>query len=175
MKKHFHLFACVLYVCLISPAVCFGRLGETEEELERRYGRPFHETTDADSMPPGGEKKLAYLKDNITVHVTLFRGRSVSEGYEFKDGDRNPTPIEGEVLEKAIAILDANSQGHEWDRHPSPARSNPNFFQVWNRTDGNAVAIVWRNKSNMLELTDMEFMRESNRARRANAAGASGF
>jgi hypothetical protein len=52
---------------------------------------------------------------------------------------------------------------------------NPDFIHVWERSDGNASAVVWRAKPNTLELTDMEFVRESNRARKAGAAGASGF
>ena len=164
-----------LYGSLISPPLCFGRLGETEEELERRYGRPFYQTTDRANMPPGGEKRLNYLKDNITVHVTLHRGRCVSEGYEFKDSQRRPLPIENETLDTAEAILEASSQGSEWSRHPAPETVNPGIKHVWQRADGGASAVVWRNSPNMLELTDNEFMAESNRARKANAAGASGF
>jgi hypothetical protein len=175
MKPFSCLMPVVAYICLVSPAVCLARLGETEEQLERRYGRPVYQTTDKAGMPPGGEKRLNYLKDNITVHVTLHQGRSVAEGYEFKDGSRGALPIEGDVIDTAEAILDASSQGHEWRRHPAPTRINPGMLHVWQRSDGKAGAIVWRNKTNMLELTDMEFMKESNRARKAGASGASGF
>lgn len=175
MNKHLHLLACVVYACLLSPAVCFGRLGETEDQLERRYGRPFYQTTDKSMMPPAGEKRLNYLKDDITVNVTLYQGRSVSEGYEFQDSDRRPLPIEGDVLDRAEAILEASSQGHNWNRHPAPQKINPGILHVWQRSDGNASAVVWRNNPNMLEVSDSEFMQESNRARKAGAAGASGF
>lgn len=175
MNKHVHLQAYVFYACLLSPAVCFGRLGETEDQLEKRYGRPFYQTTDQSMMPPAGEKRLNYLKDDITVNVTLYQGRSVSEGYEFTDGDRRPAPIEGDLLVRAEAILEASSQGHNWKKHPAPQLVNRDILHVWERSDGNASAVVWRANPNTLELTDMEFMRESNRARKAGAAGASGF
>lgn len=175
MKTLFRLLQVVAYSCLVFPAVCLARLGETEEQLERRYGRPFYQTTDRANMPPGGEKRLNYLKDNITVHVTLHQGRSVSEGYEFNDSKRDPLPIEGDVVDTAEAILEASSQGHEWRRNPAPQRINPGILHVWQRSDGNASAVVWRNKTNMLEVTDTEFMKESNRARKAGASGASGF
>lgn len=175
MKKLFCLLTLTACSHLLSPAACFGRLGETEEQLERRYGRPFYQTTDKSMMPPAGEKRLNYLKDDITVNVTLYQGRSVSEGYEFKDSARRPVPIEGDSLDRAEAILEASSQGHEWNRHPAPQRVNPGILHVWQRSDGNASAVVWRNKPNMLEVSDSEFMQESNRARKAGAAGASGF
>jgi hypothetical protein len=160
---------------LISPEVCFARLGETEEQLGQRYGRPFYQSTDKSVVPPGGEKRLNYLKDNITVHVTLYQGRSVVEGYEFKDDGRKPLPIEGDVLDTAEAILEASSQGHGWRRHPMPQQVNPRILHVWQREDGNASAVVWRNEPNTLEVSDSEFMRESNRARKASSTGASGF
>jgi hypothetical protein len=169
------IFACLAFAYVCLPGASFGRLGETEEQLERRYGRPFYQTTDRANMPLGGEKRLNYLKDNITVHVTLSRGRSVSEGYEFKTNDRRPMPIDGDVLNTAEAILDANSEGHEWSRHPAPQSVNPRILHVWQRSDGEASAVVWKNEPSMLELSDNEFMRETGRARRAESAGASGF
>lgn len=169
------LFACLAFCCVSVPSVSFGRLGENEQELERRYGRPFYQTTDKANIPPGGEKRLNYLRENITVHVTLSRGRSVAEGYEFKDNAQEPLPIEGKVLQTAEAILEANSEGHEWKRHPIPRSINPDILHVWQRSDGGASAVVWEKEPNMLELSDTAFMQESNRARKAASAGASGF
>jgi hypothetical protein len=175
MKTLLCLMSLTAYGYLLAPPMCFGRLGETEEQLDRRYGRSFYQTTDKSMMPPAGEKRLNYLKDDITVSVTLYQGRCVLEGYEFRDSNRRPAPIEGDLLVRAEAILEASSQGHEWHKHPAPQQVNPDFVHVWERSDGNASAVVWRAKPNTLELTDMEFVRESNRARKAGAAGASGF
>lgn len=52
MKKLSYLLTLTACGYLLSPAACFGRLGETEEQLERRYGRPFYQTTDKSMMPP---------------------------------------------------------------------------------------------------------------------------
>jgi hypothetical protein len=167
----------VYLVCgiALSPETCFGRLGETEAELERRYGRPFYQSTKREDVPPGGEKTLSYLKDKIVIHVTLLRGRSASEGFEFKDANGRPIPIDGDVIEKAEAILDANSNGRVWRRLPAPQMVNKAFLHGWERDDDEAAAVVWRNDPNILEVSTSEFQQETGRARRAAAAGASGF
>jgi hypothetical protein len=175
MRNCVTISAFLAFCCVCFPSVSFGRLGETEEQLEKRYGRPFYQTTDKANMPPGGEKRLNYLKDNISVYATLYRGRSVAEGYEFKDNSGRPLPIEGDALDKAEAIIEASSAGHTWRRHPTPQLANPRILHAWERSDGKASAIIWRNEPSILELSDTEFMRESGRARKAASAGASGF
>ena len=172
-------YACILtyLICgiAISPETCFGRLGETEEELQRRYGQPFYETTKKDEVPPGGEKILSYLKDKITISVTLRQGRSVREVYEFKDANRRPLPIEGDLIEKVEAIIDANSDGRTWRRHPAPQGTIPNALHLWERDDDNASAFVWKDEPSALEVSHRVFILESIKAQRAAAAGASGF
>ncbi len=174
MQKYVCILTYLICGIAISPEICFGRLGETEEELQRRYGQPFYQTTKKDEVPPGGEKMLSYLKDKIVIHVTLFQGRSVSEGFEFENAGR-PLPIEGDLIQKAEAILDANSSGRNWRRQPAPQVLNNEILHGWERDDGRAFAIVWRPNPNILEVSTVEFQKESGRARRAAAAGASGF
>ena len=175
MQKHLYFLAYLICGIAISPEICFGRLGETEEQLQRRYGPPFWQSTKIEDVPPGGEKRLHYLKDKILIYVTLFQGRSVSEGFAFEDAKGRPLPIEGDLIEKVEAILDDNSDGREWRRHPAPQVVNKEFLHGWERDDGKAAALVWRNAPNILEVSDVEFEQESDRARRAAAAGASGF
>lgn len=175
MKKYFCLL--VYLICGISlwPANCFGRLGETEEQLAQRYGQPYFQSTKKDDVPPGGEKTMIYVKDKIVIHVTLLRGRSASEGFRFNDANGRPIPIEGDVMEKAEAILDANSNGRKWQRHPAPQMVNKEILHGWERDDDAATAMVWRSNPNVLEVSTNEFHQESRRASRAAAAGASGF
>ena len=176
MPKLICLLTYLICGIAISPEICFGRLGETEEQLQRRYGEPFYQTTKKDEVIPGGEKELHYLKheEGIVIRVTLFQGRSVGEGFEFEN-DGRPLPIEGDLIEKAEAILDANSNGRKWRRNHAIQIMNNEILDGWERDDGKAFAIVWRIKSNMLEVTDVEFQQEISRAKRAAAAGASGF
>lgn len=175
MKKCFCLLVYLICGISLGPEICFGRLGETEVELERRYGRPFYQSTKKDDVPPGGEKTMSYLKDNIVIHVTLFRGRSASEGFQFEDASGRPLPIDGDVIEKAEAILDANSDGRKWRRHAAPQMLNKGILHGWERDDGEAIGVVGRQNPNILEVSTTEFQQESGRARRAAAAGASGF
>jgi hypothetical protein len=52
---------------------------------------------------------------------------------------------------------------------------NKGILHGWERDDGEAIGVVGRQNPNILEVSTTEFQQESGRARRAAAAGASGF
>ena len=177
MPKLICLLTYLICGIAISPEICFGRLGETEEQLQRRYGEPFYQTTKKDEVTPGGEKELHYLKhkEGIVIRAILFQGRSVSEIYEFTGDKQRPLPIEGDLIAKAEAIIEANSEGNAWRRLPAPQLLNPDMLYLWSRADSGARAVVWKDMPNALNVSLMVFVQEVQRAERAAAAGASGF
>lgn len=159
---------------MVAPSVSFARLGETEDELIKRFGRPVSTITDKDDIGIA-DKQLMFKKGDTIIHATIYRGECVSEGYQFMDGDGEAVPLKGPALEKAEAALGANAAGFEWQKHPSPGAINPDMLHAWNRTDGAVAAVVWRNRPETLEIQNMRFVHEQNTSKRASAAGASGF
>jgi hypothetical protein len=166
---------CLALVLAMFPTLCWGRLGETEEQLNARYGEPTFESTKKGTMPAPAEKHLEYLKDGVVISVALYQGRSVIENYAFKDENRRAVSIDGDVVAKADAIVQVNGGGFEWKRHPNPQAENREVLHAWHRKDGRARALVWANQADVLEVTDLLFMEELVRAQEAESAGASGF
>lgn len=174
MTKRLLVLISFLSAVLIAPSVSFGRLGETEEELIKRFGRPVSEITDKKEIGIA-DKELMFKKNDAIVRVTIYQGQCVSEGYQFMDRAGNAVPLHGADLAKADAALGANAAGFEWQKHPAPHNINPDMLHAWNRTDGAVAAVVWRNKPGMLEIQSMNFIQAENAAKRSSAAGNSGF
>jgi hypothetical protein len=174
MTKRLMCLALIWSGVALTPAVALARLGETEEELVARFGRSTSQVTDKDKIGIA-DKELMFEKNGTIIHATIYNGVCVGEGYEFMDRNGNELPLRGDALEKAEAALGANAAGFRWQKHPDPSSINPEMMHAWNRTDGQVSAVVWRNSPNILEITDMGFLREANQAKRAKAAGDAGF
>lgn len=174
MIKRLLCLSVVLTVLMAVPSVSFARLGETEDELIERFGQPVSDITAKDQVGIA-DKILMFKKGDTVIHATIYKGQCVSEGYQFMDSNGNEVAINGAALEKADAALGANAAGFRWQKHPNPSAINPDMLHAWNRTDGAVAAIVWRNKPSILEINSMRFIKEDNEAKRAAAAGSSGF
>jgi len=89
------------FACIASNA--FGVLGETEDDLARRYGKQTK--TGSSSLP--GVTIRGYTYGSYTVIVGMLNGRAAYEMYSKKDGTKI-TPNDVAVL------MNANASGHTW-------------------------------------------------------------
>lgn len=141
-------------VAIGSSQLCCARLGETEAELEARYGNPLGEKL-APEVPVPAEKVLTFKKDGEIVVVELWRGRSASEWHVFRDGGGNALAA-AKCPQRVAAALEANSQGSSWEAHGD--RSNIGLLQFWSRQDGSAVAWVKADMPDAVQIQTLDFM-----------------
>lgn len=73
----------LMAVMVMAAATVEARLGETEEQLEKRYGKPVYK---------GDYSTLYAVTGGYMVSVTFEGGLSVSERYS-KDQNGRPSPI----------------------------------------------------------------------------------
>src|ERR1700693_3767797 len=79
----------IILILVVSPAVsAFGRLGDNEQELIARYGKPV-------SVHPGGKynpyfnKLIDFQKEGIAISCGLHAGRCVTIQYSRDTGFSN--------------------------------------------------------------------------------------
>jgi hypothetical protein len=71
-----------LSLLLALPRLAPARVGDSLEELKRRYGRPL-EITGSKTAPTS---HAAFQRDRLRIAVTLTDGLSVSEEFTRRDG-----------------------------------------------------------------------------------------
>jgi hypothetical protein len=91
----------LLILGLSVSASAFARIGETTEQVDKRYGAPLLETT-----KNNGESRR-YSFRGFTILVTFERGISQCEVYQKKDTSRM---TEAEIK----GLLGANAGGSPW-------------------------------------------------------------
>src|SRR5437762_13731287 len=94
-------------IMVLIAASAFGRIGETEAEIEARYGKSMGVMSKANEPIQRG-----YLHAGLRIGVTFIDGKSVSEWFA-KDDKSTLTDHEKELL------LEANSNGLKWWKAPS--------------------------------------------------------
>lgn len=93
------IIAAALAACLTSSA--FARLGDTEAQIEQRYGKSFH--TVAGELP-----MKMYRHADFIIGVVYINGRSEAELYRKSDDN---TDLSGDEI---TVLMQANSDGKEW-------------------------------------------------------------
>ena len=110
-----------LLLLAMVASVAHARIGETEAQIEARYGKPLK--TDGDFK--------AYTANGFTIIVTFLDGRS--EGEMFEKPDR------AAFSENELAMLmTANGGGRKW------TDATPQFDfvrKMWRSADGNLTAV----------------------------------
>jgi hypothetical protein len=144
-------------VMIGSSQLCLAVLGETEAELEARYGKPFHERQPGNPLAEG-DTELVFRKDGYAIVVYIWHGRSAREMYVFPDG-KGGALLVSDVPEKVAALLEANAQGSSFKPNPGASESEL-FLQAWDREDGKAYAQVRRADPRGLEIATADYVDE---------------
>lgn len=95
----------ISFYIVFSVATVLARLGETEEQIQQRYGEPVGKPTDETRR----EKSGTYIYNGFCIIVTFLDGKSHMEGYMKEDRKSKLSDAEIAVL------LNANSFGNAWE------------------------------------------------------------
>jgi hypothetical protein len=88
------LWITILFVATAGTA--FGRLGDTENELKARYGKPV-QVLPGEKYNPYFTEVIDYRKEGISISCGIHDGRCVTIKYE-RDSGFMPMEIEGFTL-----------------------------------------------------------------------------
>ena len=88
---------CCIAALALCGATAFARIGETEAQIEKRYGKPT----------PSSYSTRSYFYKALFIIVTFDNGVSGIETYEKRD---DPSMSAGEIRQ----LLDANGDGTKW-------------------------------------------------------------
>jgi hypothetical protein len=130
------LIYCMTALLLAAPVV-LGRIGETETQIEKRYGRPA-----SGSAPTKG-----YFYKGFFIIVTFDNGVSGIETYE----KRNGAPL---TAVEIGTLLKANGRGTKWDE---PVR---NGFE--SRYDGKTRVAEYNAATNTLTIAEYSALNRIN-------------
>jgi len=147
------LKSALLFFVLIFPSVVFARLGESENELIVRFGKPVSkvkETTSAQGKFPEIGMILTFRQGDWSIQCSLTDGRCSKISYS-KSGDWSNDQI--------LTVLNSNSQGARWSEISNDAIKN--LQRTWKRADGGIA--TWQLASGMT-LTNPAYDRAKSRA-----------
>jgi len=88
---------CYIAALVLCGATAFGRIGETETQIGKRYGKPTRNSSST----------RGYFYKALFIIVTFDNGVSGIETYEKRDG----TSMSAEEIRQ---LLDANGDGTKW-------------------------------------------------------------
>jgi hypothetical protein len=151
----------VLFLISLLPVVSFARLGETESNLQQRFGEPTSRQTQRiiaqgkfiDLCP-----MLRFKQDDWSITCYLIDGRSSKENYS-KQGEWTDEQIE--------FVITTNAQGAIWTPMKS---SSPKLRREWKRADG--ATAIWQLGAG-LTLTHPAYVRAEEQAKAKAKADAS--
>jgi hypothetical protein len=150
------LITILAFLLLITSPRSQARIGETEADIQQRYGAATVEKQESDPR----DKGCVYHSNGFIIMVHFLDGKSASE--YFKKEDNSPI-LQGE----AAVILKANEIGGKWNN--TWGNSTVGYWEwtlgssLWARLDSN---------SRYLVITTHEFEAF---AKREKAAALSGF
>jgi len=132
----------IVWGLVLSAAVAQARLGESAAELQTRFGPPLKQTP----SKIAGVVDCEYRNKDLVIVISIFQGKSVVERYLRK----NPMP-----LQLAAAILQANSEGSQWNEQESSSVGRRLV-----RADKKALAVVAKEGDliRQVEISSVEFL-----------------
>jgi len=86
----------IILLAIATTGTAFGRLGDTEQQLKERYGKPVMVRSGEKYNPYFG-KLIDFEKQGIAISCGLHDGRCVTITYE-RDGGFNSMEVEGFTL-----------------------------------------------------------------------------
>jgi hypothetical protein len=116
----------LLLIALMFSTPAFARIGETEAQIEVRYGEPRA------SKRENGLVNRAYTSRGFDILVSFEKGISCGEEYQ----KNPPTPL---LDDDIAALLGANSGGGKW--HQVPDSSSDRLVLIVYRGAGKRVAM----------------------------------
>lgn len=90
---------CCISLLVLFGSIAFARLGETEAQIEKRYGRPTS----------GSRWTKTYSYNNFFVIVTFDNGVSGIETFQ----KRYDSPMASAEIKK---LIEANNDGSKWEK-----------------------------------------------------------
>jgi hypothetical protein len=141
-------------VMIGSPQASLARLGETEAELEARYGKPDR-TADNPKHSEPAEKVMYWNNGAFMVAAYTWRGRCVQESCSFYGPDGEKMPVR-EIQSLAERFLQKNGGDGTWVSQPHLASDQLEL--VWIRSDRNALAIVTTHMPNEVLVMDQAYV-----------------
>jgi hypothetical protein len=86
----------IILLAIATTGTAFGRLGDTEQQLKIRYGKPVLVRSGEKYNPYFG-KLIYFKKQGISISCGVHDGRCVTIKYE-RDGGFKPMEVEGFTL-----------------------------------------------------------------------------
>jgi hypothetical protein len=135
MKTYF-----VAIALLILMSHAFARIGETEQQIEARYGKSTL------TVSTGNEPlQKVYQSSGLNITVTYLDGVSQREIFS--------KPDKSELSKNEIAILlEANIAGSKWIEDPTAPLAG---VQGWKLESGGRTAAFSRDKTELVITTDL--------------------
>jgi hypothetical protein len=132
-------FIAIAFFLLVAPA--FARIGETEQQIENRYGKSTL------TVSTGNEPlQKVYQSSGLNITVTYLDGVSQREIFTKQDGS--------ELSKNEIAILlEANTAGSKWIEDPTA--TSLAGMQGWKLELGGRTAAFSRDKTRLVITTDL--------------------
>jgi hypothetical protein len=132
-------FIAIAFFLLVAPA--FARIGETEQQIEKRYGKSTL------TVSTGNEPlQKVYQSSGLNITVTYLDGVSQREIFTKQDGS--------ELSKNEIAILlEANTAGSKWIEDPTA--TSLAGMQGWKLESGGRTAAFSRDKTRLVITTDL--------------------
>ena len=132
-------FIAIAFFLLVAPA--FARIGETEQQIEKRYGKSTL------TVSTGNEPlQKVYQSSGLNITVTYLDGVSQREIFTKQDGS--------ELSKNEIAILlEANTARSKWIEDPTA--TSLAGMQGWKLESGGRTAAFSRDKTRLVITTDL--------------------
>jgi hypothetical protein len=150
----------IFFGALLFSASAAARIGETEAEVQTRYGNP------AFILPSTVENSLTkcYLSEGLSIAVTYMKGRSVRE--TFAKADRS------KLTEKEIQrLLKRNAGGATWNAQELAGQKNvPQGLLGWRTDDEQPRVALYDERTQAFFVTTQRFINQTNAANQRNAA-----
>ena len=137
-------------IVILAACAAQARLGETEAEIEKRYGKPKNELP---AIPPS-TKLACYECGGLKILVSFINGKSECEHYWHA--------VAGTIFrDEMAALLAANSAGMKWEEE--------SLFYRWRRPDGGVALYCPDDKS--LAIFSPAWFAAAGAARQKNLSG----
>ncbi|MGI8890207.1 MAG: hypothetical protein ACR2G0_05410 [Chthoniobacterales bacterium] len=143
------LMLSILAAALLLPLAAHGAIGESEGQIQRRYGVPV---TVLPARPDDPGLTKCYSSHGFSVAVTYLEGRSVRETMIKKDDSE----IASAEIQK---LLEADAKGapQEGKLVASPTIVTPGV-QEWRSADGRSRVALYDSRTRALFITTQNFI-----------------